>query len=294
MVENTDLSSTVKLKAEKKEPTKQTLKESAKAESSQVATIVPETPATVVPETPMEKMSPSPVEVPKKSGSRKSASPTPTPSRTSLKHAEEAQMLRTRCKQLGLSLSLQEHGPTHSLGFTSAIPGEGKSFLAKLTAEVMAEDTSVHVVLLECNWENPTFGSTFDLTAGSGLAEWLRGKSSLKAIRHRITSNLTVIPAGEGKQDAIYLLRELQQRGLHDVLTSPDELLIVDLPATITTSYGQYAAQLVDALILVVCMGVTPEALVIEAHNQIKNLPVQGIVLNQVASRIPRWLRQIL
>lgn len=286
MVENTDLSSTDKLKAQKKEQTKQTLKESAKAESSQVATIVPETPK--------EEVSPLPIVIPKKSGSRKSASPIPTPSRTSLKHAEEAQMLRTHCKQLGLSLSLQAHGPTHSLGFTSAIQSEGKSFLAKLTAEVMAEDTSIHVVLLECNWENPTFGSTFGLAAGSGLAEWLQGKSSLKAIRNRITSNLTVIPAGEGKQDAIYLLRELQQRGIHDVLTTPDELLIVDLPATITTSYGQYAAQLVDALILVVRMGVTPEALVIEAHNQIKNLPVQGIVLNQVASRIPRWLRQIL
>src|SRR4051812_21194374 len=53
--------------------------------------------------------------------------------------AEVGQVLRTRCKQLGISLFFRGDTPIRSLGFTSAIAGEGKTFLARLTAEVMAE-----------------------------------------------------------------------------------------------------------------------------------------------------------
>lgn len=206
----------------------------------------------------------------------------------------ERQALRTRCRQLGVSLFFQEHTSVHSLGFTSAIPGEGKTFLAKLTAEVMAEDNAVSVTLLECNWDNPTLSSLYELRGAPGLSEWLLGRCPLEAIRQRVTKNLTVIPAGDGSFSPTKLLRELQQKGVRSVLASPDEVLILDLPATVTTAYGPLAAHLADVLILVVRMGVTPEAFVTEACNYLRGLPVQGIILNQVVSRIPGWLRRML
>jgi Mrp family chromosome partitioning ATPase len=206
----------------------------------------------------------------------------------------ERQVLRTRCRQLGVSLFFQEQAAVHSLGFTSAIPGEGKTFLARLTAEVMAEDNGISVTLLECNWENPTLSSIYNLAASPGLSEWLLGKCPLEAVRRPVTKNLTVIPAGDGALSVTKLLRELQQRGTHSVLASPDEVLILDLPATVTTAYGPLAAHLAEALILVVRMGVTPESFVTEACNYLKDLPVHGVILNQVVSRIPRWLRRML
>jgi Mrp family chromosome partitioning ATPase len=81
---------------------------------------------------------------------------------------------------------------------------------------------------------------------------------------------------------------------VHSVLAHPNEILIIDLPATVTTAYGPFAAQLVDSLILVVRMGITPETLVAEACHYLKDSHVYGVIFNQVASRIPTWLRRIL
>jgi Mrp family chromosome partitioning ATPase len=217
------------------------------------------------------------------------------PSLPSAKRPKEVvRVLRTRCKQLGVSLFFQENTTVRSLGFTSAIAGEGKTFLAQLTAEVMAEDSDLPVVLLECNWENPMLSSMYNLAPSPGLSDWLLGRCSLEAIRRQVASNLTVIPAGDSVYSATKLLHKLQQRGTDSVLTSPDEILIVDLPATVTTDYGPFAAQLVDELILVIRMGVTPEAFVTEACNYLKDVHVYGVIFNQVTSRIPRWLRRIL
>jgi MinD-like ATPase involved in chromosome partitioning or flagellar assembly len=209
------------------------------------------------------------------------------------KSKKDVGILRTSCKQLGIALFLQREIPMRSLGFTSAIPGEGKTFLSRLTAEVMLEDSGLSVTLLECNWEHPTLSLVYNLASGPGLSEWLQGHCSLEAIRQQVTSNLTVIPAGENNAQATHLLRILQQKGVHSILTDPNEILIIDLPATVTTAYGPFAAQLADTLILVVRMGVTPESYIAEACHFLKDLHMHGIIFNQVASHIPHWLRRI-
>jgi Mrp family chromosome partitioning ATPase len=210
------------------------------------------------------------------------------------KPQEQEQPLCIHCKQLAFSLFFQGQTSVRSLGFTSAIAGEGKTFLARLTAELMAEENGFPVTLLECNWENPTLSSVYNLVSSPGLSEWLDGRCGLAAIRQQVTENLTVIPVGGNDSNATQLLRAFQQRRPHSILTAPDEILIVDLPAMSTTAYGPFAAQLADALILVVRMGVTPESFVTEACHYLKDLHVHGIIFNQVTSRIPQWLQRIL
>jgi Mrp family chromosome partitioning ATPase len=181
-----------------------------------------------------------------------------------------------------------------SLGFTSSIKGEGKSFLAMVTAKVLANDSSNPVTLLECNWEHPSLHESFGYPLTPGLAEWLRGQCSETTIRHQVSRNLTFISAGDGKQDAVKLLQQIRQKGLLDLLAHSGDLLIVDLLPIMTTSYASLAASLVNALMVVVCAGVIPEGLLAEALKRMIDLPVEGIILNQVESRIPRWIRQIL
>ncbi len=207
---------------------------------------------------------------------------------------KEFQAFLNRCRQIGTSLFFEESTSIRSLGFTSAIPGEGKTFLARLTAEAMAQENDVPVTLLECNWEHPTLADAYNLASGPGLSDLLLGRCSLGAVRRQVVSNLTVIPAGDNTSSAAKLLRDLQQKGVHNLLNSPDEVLILDLPATTTTAYGPLAAHLADALILVVRKGVTPESSVAAACNALKDLPMRGVIFNQIVSRIPGWLRRIL
>src|ERR1700751_6024901 len=65
------------------------------------------------------------------------------------------QSLEQQCRQLALPLFFHETSPVRSIGFTSAIEGEGKSFLAAATARTIAEVSPVPVTLLECNWQHP-------------------------------------------------------------------------------------------------------------------------------------------
>jgi MinD-like ATPase involved in chromosome partitioning or flagellar assembly len=181
-----------------------------------------------------------------------------------------------------------------SVGFTSTIGGEGKSLLASTTATALAHDSEQAVVLMECNWEHPTLHDYFGIPATPGLAEWLRGECGEGDIRSRAGHNLAVIPAGNGQRDAVRLAHRLRHHGLTDKLVTPHERVILDLPAIATTVYGSLAASLVETLIVVVRAGVTSENLIAETCTRLHGLPVHGLLLNQVESRIPHWLRQLL
>jgi Mrp family chromosome partitioning ATPase len=217
--------------------------------------------------------------------------PAPLLSRTQI---AEACRIRMQCGQLCTSLFLDEQTTVRSLGFTSAIDGEGKSFLARLAAVVTAMDSNIPVTLLECNWKHPSFNDIFSLEQGPGLAEWLRGECDLEVIRHSMSSTLTIIRAGDDKHDAVRLLQQFRQKGVSDVLKRPDEVLIVDLPSILTASYGPLAASIIESLVVVVCMGVTPDSYVAEASTFLKDLCVHGVILNQIKSHMPRWLAEIL
>lgn len=208
--------------------------------------------------------------------------------------ALNAHMAQDRCRQVCCSLFFREQAPVRSLGFTSAIRGEGKSFLSMITAEMLAQDSAEPVTLLECNWDHACFSDHFGFAPAPGLAEWLRGECTEEDIRHKVASNLTVIPAGNARRQNVKLLQKIRQKGLHRVFAQSNELLIVDLPAMAISADGALAATLVESLIMVVRAGVTSDDLIAATCQQLKDLPVHGLLLNQVKSNIPRWLRQIL
>ena len=218
------------------------------------------------------------------------------PARRVLRRRDQggAHLLRDRCQKLCLSIFYREQAPVRTLGFTSALGGEGKTFLAMMVATVLAGDSGVPVTLLECNWEHPTLHEHFDLPRTPGVAEWLRGEAVAAQVRHQVGDNLFVVPAGDGRYDAVQLLRMVRERGALARLAGQDGFVVADLPPVTAAAYGAMAASLMDAVILVVRAGVTPDPLIQEAIGQLGSVRVEGVVLNQIESRIPGWLRQLL
>lgn len=214
--------------------------------------------------------------------------------RPSARDILSAKNVQDQCRQFCSSAFFCTDTPVHSLGFTSSIAGEGKSFLAMVTAKVLAEDSKKPVKLIECNWDHPNLHESFKCNPTPGLAEWLRGECCEAAIYRQISHNLTFIPAGSGRLDTPGLLQQIQQNGLLDMFRRSDELLIVDMPAITANPYASLTASFVESLIFVVCAGVTSETQLTEAYARIADLPIQGIALNQLKSRIPRWIRQML
>ncbi len=204
-----------------------------------------------------------------------------------------AALLQERCRQICLSIFFRNQTKIQSLGITSSIAGEGKSFIAMMIANSLARDVDKPITLLECNWENPTLHKHYGLQETPGLAEWLRGECRREDICHRIRPNLTVIPAGSAGRDAVRLLQRMQEDKLSDAFLHSDGILIVDLPPVATSAYGPLAASLVDSLIFVVHVGVTGEPVASEAYSRLEGLPIYGVVFNHVESRMPRWIRQL-
>lgn len=205
-----------------------------------------------------------------------------------------AHLLRDRCQKLCLSIFYREQAPVRTLGFTSALAGEGKTFLAMMVATVLAGDSGVPVTLLECNWEHPSLHEHFDLPRTPGLAEWLRGEAVAAQVRHQVGDNLFVVPAGDGRYEAVQLLRMVRERAALARLAGQDGFLVADLPPVTAAAYGAMAASLMDAVILVVHAGVTPDPYIQEAVGQLSSVRIEGVVLNQIESRVPGWLRQLL
>ncbi len=141
----------------------------------------------------------------------------------SLRSLEAAQSIREQCQQLALSIFFREDVTIKSLGFTSSIAGEGKSFLARTTARAFAEESSLPVILLDCNWARPQLHEFFQCAPTPGLAEWIRGECSEADIRHHVDSNLIFIPAGDGKHDTVKLLHYMQQNHILDMLSRSDQ-----------------------------------------------------------------------
>jgi len=198
---------------------------------------------------------------------------------------KKVRLIEELCRSFCLSLFFRQQEPVRSLGVTSSVSGEGKSFVATMMAHVLANDSPFPVLLVECNWENTSQHDYFGFPPVPGLAEWLRGECRESDIRYRISENLTIIRAGNGRQDAVRMLQQISRRGFIGSLARNNESLIVDLPPIITTSYGLFAASMVEALALVVRSGVTPDHLVADACAFLKPLPLQGIILNQVPYR---------
>ena len=232
---------------------------------------------------------PQPPAVQKKASANKVITTKKTKKDTAAMH-----MIQERCRQLCFSLFFRDHAPVRSVGFTSSIEGEGKSFLSLVTAQVLAQDTSEPVTLIECNWEHPSLHKFLGIPETPGLAELLRGSCNEDDIRYQVEDNLTIVPAGNGSQDSMKLLRQLQQVGLRNFLANNNSLIVVDLPPILTAGYGVLAASLLESVIIVVNAQIISDSMLAKTYSMIKELPVDGIILNQRESRIPHWIRQIL
>lgn len=211
----------------------------------------------------------------------------PAPSRfTSPTDSAKARLIEEQSRSFCLSLFFRECAPIRSLGITSSISGEGKSFVAIMMARLLANDSTRPVILIECDWEQPSLHDYFGVSPTPGLAEWLRGECTEEDIRYKVNNNLTVIRAGYGRNDAVKLLQQIMKRGLLTMFAHNDDNLLVDLPPVMTTAYGIFAARMPEALALVVRAGATPDNLIADACTRLNNLPVEGIILNQVKHRV--------
>jgi len=155
-----------------------------------------------------------------------------------------------------------------TIGFTSAVFGDGTSTLALGTSLSLAELGAAPVLLVDANWLQPSLTSDAGAASGRGLAEVLRGDAELDDVvvltgRPR----LMFLAAGDTTEGRppLWALPSLLERA-----ASCFGSIVVDLPPALVgeSMVLPWAASL-QQLFIVVRSGVTPLSLARRAVDEI-------------------------
>jgi capsular exopolysaccharide synthesis family protein len=153
--------------------------------------------------------------------------------------AEQFKILRT-------NLLFSESGKTpRSVMVTSAVPGEGKSFVAANLAVSVARHVNWNVLLLDCDLRRPSIHKQFGFKNVTGLSDYLANGTPLESLLLRTgIENLTILPAGKlpellSSQRMAALLEEVAAR-YHD------RLIILDAPPPRLTAEAGALANGID------------------------------------------------
>jgi len=196
--------------------------------------------------------------------------------------AEQFRSLRTTLRYLGVSTTNKR------VMVTSAISGEGKSFVASNLAMTLAM-TGKRVALLDFDLNNPTIHRKFNIPQTLGIADYLQGtaKADDIIIPSRENENLFLLLTGKLPIDPAELIMNGKAEELLNYLDGVFDYIVVDVPPVGPVSDAYTLAPLCDATLFVVRHAYTPKVFVerIEENIKLNGLPNPAIVFNAVAPR---------
>lgn len=174
--------------------------------------------------------------------------------------------------------------PPKVIMITSAVPGEGKSFVASNLAASISQNIDDHVLLMDCDLRLPTIHTFFGIEGRIGLSEYLSGGVELSSLFVKTGSNkLSVMTGGTPPANPSELLSSEQMSKLiQEVKTRyNDRYIIIDSAPPRYTAESSALAKYADAIVLVVSSGSTNRDAILELVNILGKDKILGVVLNR-------------
>jgi protein-tyrosine kinase len=182
--------------------------------------------------------------------------------------------------------------PPKSIMITSAMPGEGKSFVAANLAISIANGVEEHVLLVDADVRRPSIHQYFGLGQTGGLCDYLlKGANVSKHFIKTPVDKLTILPAGSPPDNPVELLTTQKMKALlHEVSRRYDDRFIVlDSAPCSLASETAAIAKYVDGIIIVVRAGKTPRKAITEVIEQLGKEKVLGIILNHSDQSLKKY-----
>ena len=175
------------------------------------------------------------------------------------------------------------------IGFTSSVPGEGKSSISAAVARLAAQ-TGARTILVDCDLRNPSLSRLLAPKAAAGLLDVMTGKATLeKAILLDRATNLNFLPATMKARLAhsSEVLASARTRNFFDSLRHSYDYVIVDFAPLLPIVDVRASTNLVDAFIYVVEWGKTRTDFAGHALRSARGVHehLLGVVLNKVDLR---------
>ena len=170
-----------------------------------------------------------------------------------------------------------------SILVTSAVPYEGKSFIAANLAITLAQSIDQYSLLVDCDLRMPTVHHLFGYRTVPGLSDCLNKKECISNLLLKTNvQKLSILPAGNigrnpsellSSKDMVRLISEVTER-------YNDRFVILDSPPPSLASETKSISSNVDGIILVVKLGSTRRELVLELIETLGREKIIGIVVN--------------
>ena len=189
-------------------------------------------------------------------------------------------------RSVKLAIDLNATNSPHTVvGITSALPNEGKTTIAASLAQLIAQ-AGGRVILVDCDFRNPSLSRGLAPKATSGILEVISGKSSLEDLVWSDQSNsLSFLPTV--KRAPLFHTSEIlaseATKKLFDKLRTNFDYVVVDLPPLAPIVDVRAAAHFIDCFMLTVEWGRTKIDVVQHALNSAPNVyeGLIGVVLNK-------------
>ncbi|MGA7561399.1 MAG: CpsD/CapB family tyrosine-protein kinase [Terriglobales bacterium] len=189
--------------------------------------------------------------------------------------AEEFRTLRSRLYQI------REKMPLKRLLVTSALPKEGKSFVAANLAQVLVRQHGRRALVIDADLRNPGMHRHFGAAQSPGLAEYLLGEcDEFAALQRGSMENLFFLPAGRSVASAPELLANGRLKLFLQRVEPLFDWIILDSSPVIPVSDATLVAGACDGILMVVRAGVTPTDLARRAREEFPDKLLLGVVLN--------------
>jgi protein-tyrosine kinase len=191
--------------------------------------------------------------------------------------AEQFRTLRSRLYQL------RNNQPLRTLLITSAVPGEGKTFVASNLAQAIVRQPDRRALLIDADLRCARLHLPFGAPSSPGLSEYLKGEAEEAAvIQHGNDTNLCLVAGGGQVTNPSELLSNGRLSTLLKSVGSVFDWIILDSPPCLPVADATILAELSDAVLFVVRAGVTPAGVAQRGLQELQNRAIAGVVLNAV------------
>ena len=172
------------------------------------------------------------------------------------------------------------------IGLTSSVPNEGKTTISTELAKGIAQ-AGAHVILVDCDFRNPSLSRTIAPSSTCGILEVLTNKVPLEeSMWKHPSTKLVFLPASINLRvaNSSEILASTAMKKLFEELRQRYDYVIVDLPPLAPLVDVRPTGQFIDGYVFVVEWGKTSGAVAQHALNTVAHIREKffGAVLNKV------------
>jgi protein-tyrosine kinase len=167
---------------------------------------------------------------------------------------------------------------------SSALPGEGKTFVTLSLAFSLARERDLSVLLVDADLPKGHISSALGLQHEPGLLDALADERNVESlIVGTDIPGLTVLPSGRPNEGATELITSarMTQIAAGLVARNPRRLVLLDSPPLLVSIEARGLIQIPGLVLLVVRSGHTPRQALADALAYVDSHKLHGVVLNE-------------